>query len=126
MIPTWQMEAYERLRTEIVKSAVQDYKIALRKSDRIGYICDEQIQLERWFRSKWGQLLSGDNGKFIIEKCRQTYKTSVSKKGKQHIPDDVQKRICREYRREGKYKTILKRYNITSATLYNILGRWEK
>ena len=126
MIPTWQMEAYERLRTEIVKSAVNDYKKALRKSNRIGVVCDEESQLEEWFLSKWGQLLCGDTGEYIIERCRQTYKSSASKKGRQRIPDDVQMRICREYRGGGRYKAILQRYEIAPETLYRILRRWEK
>ena len=70
MIPGWQMEAYERLRTEVVRSAVKDLEKAIKKSKRQGSICNEQIALERWFLSKWGQLLSGDNGEYIIERCR--------------------------------------------------------
>lgn len=72
MIPGWQMEAYERLRTEIVRSVVKDLERAVRKSERQGAVCDEQKALEKWLRSKWGQLLSGDNGEYIIERCRQT------------------------------------------------------
>ena len=72
MIPEWQMEAYERLRTEIVRSVVKDLEKAIRKSNRQGAICEEQIRLEKWLRSKWGQFLSGDNGEYIIERCRRT------------------------------------------------------
>lgn len=124
MIPGWQIEAYERLRTEIVKSAVFDYKASLKKSDRLGLVCDEQKKMERWFLSKWGQLLSGDNGEYIIEKCRETYKGSSSRKGKKNIPDDVQKRICEEYKSGVRYKNITKRYGITHSTLYAIIRRW--
>ena len=72
MMPGWQIEAYERLRTEIVRSAADDYKKALKKSDWLGEVCEEQEKLERWFLSPWGQALSGDNGEYIIEKCRKT------------------------------------------------------
>ena len=72
MVPGWQMEAYERLRTEIVRSVVKDLEKAVRKSKRQGAICDEQKRLEGWLRSKWGQFLSGDNGEYIIERCRNT------------------------------------------------------
>lgn len=126
MIPGWQMAAYERLRTEIVRSAVNDYKRALKKSKRIGCKCSEEVELERWFLSKWGQLLCGDNGEYIIEKCRKTYTTSVSKKGKQNIPDDVQKRIYQEYKNGATQKDIAQRYGITHTSLYNIVRRWQK
>ena len=126
MIPGWQMEGYERLRTEIVKSAVNDYKNALKKSKRIGCKCTEETELEKWFLSKWGQLLSGDNGEYIIEKCRQSYNTSDCKKGKRHIPDDVQKRIYADYKRGESTSAIMKQYRVGSATLYKIVRRWEK
>lgn len=126
MIPGWQIEGYERLRTQIVRSAVKDYENALRKSNRLGAACKEQRELERWFLSNWGQLLSGDNGEYIIEKCRKSYKTSASKKGKQHMPAYVQKRIYEEYRNGVGYKTIVQRYGISSTTLYAIVRRWER
>ena len=71
MMPEWQVDAYNRLRTEIVRSAVRDYEKAIRKSIRQGEVCEEQESLEKWFRSKWGQFLSGDNGEYIIERCRK-------------------------------------------------------
>ena len=125
MIPGWQMAAYERIRTEIVKSAVNDYKNALRKSDRLRCVCEAQIALEEWFLSSWGQLLSGDNGEYIIEKCRKTYKTSVSKKGRQKIASDMQKRIYEEYKNGAMRKDIIRKYGISSETLYSIVRRWQ-
>lgn len=74
MIPGWQMEAYERLRTEVVRSVVLDLEKAVKKSNKQGSMCDEQKYLEKWLLSKWGQFLSGDNGEFIIERCRKTQK----------------------------------------------------
>lgn len=72
MIPGWKMAAYDRLRTEIVRSVVKDLKKAMRKSARLGLVCDEQKNLEKWFLSKWGQFLCEDRGEYIIEKCRQS------------------------------------------------------
>lgn len=126
MIPTWQMEAYERLRTEIVRASVFDFKKAMRKSDRLGYVCDEQKALEKWFRSKWGQLLSGDNGELIIEKCRQSYKYNISRMGRKNIADDMQKQIYEEWRNGARVAAICQRYGITSTTLYDIVRRWQK
>ena len=70
-MPAWEIEAYERLRTEIVRSVVKDLEKAVKKSERQGSVCGEQKKLEKWLLSKWGQMLSGDNGEYIIERCRQ-------------------------------------------------------
>lgn len=126
MIPGWQVEGYERLRAEIVKSAVDDYKKALKKSDRLGCRCAEEIKLKKWFLSNWGQLLCEGNGEYIMEKCCQTYKTSGNKKGKQHIPDDIQKRVYKDYLNGVDNKTIIERYGISHSTIHNIVRRWEK
>lgn len=123
MMPGWQMEFYERLRAEIVKSAVDDLRKAIRKSKRLGYACDEQIKLEKWFLSKWGQLLSGDNGEYIIEKCHETYKIGTHGNGKSLVPDDVQRQICADYRNRVKRKDILKKYGISEHQFYRILRR---
>ena len=125
MIPEWQIEAYERIRVEIIRSAVYDLQKAMRKSDRIGFVCTEQKKLEAWFLSKWGQMLCGDNGEYILNQCRKTYKTNISKKGKQRITDDVQQKICADYKGGMRYKAVLQKYNISPQTLYDILRRWE-
>jgi hypothetical protein len=125
MIPGWQMAAYERLRTAIVRSVVNDLKRAMRESDRLGVVSDRQKELEDWFLSRWGQMLSGDNGEFIIEKCRQTYKGSFGRKSRQRIPEDVQKRICEEYIKGESFKAIMQRYDITPGILYGIVRRWQ-
>ena len=119
------MAAYERLRTEIVRSAVTDLRNAIKKSIRLGYVCDEQKSLEAWFKSKWGQALSGDNGELIIEKCHQTYKKYRSTNSKPVLPDDIQKQICKDYQDAVKTEVILERYHITSCQLYRILRRWD-
>ena len=125
MIPEWQMEGYQRLRTEIVKDAVNDYHKALKKSDRIGEICREQTALEHWFLSPWGQILSGDNGELIIEKCRANYKNISNSKAREFIPQDIQMQIYEDYKELG-YKAVLKRYKISQKSLYAIVRRWQK
>ena len=120
------MEGYQRLRTQIVKSAVDDYNKALKKTDRIGEVCTEQINLEKWFLSPWGQLLSGDNGELIIEKCRANYKKIPNNKAHEYITKDVQLQIFAEYKSGVSYKAICKKYKIPSRTLYSIVRRWEK
>ena len=125
MIPEWQIEGYERLRTELVKLSVNDLKNALRKSDRLGVVCDEQRKMERWFLSRWGQMLTGDNGEYIIEKCKETYKTRQSKIGKTNIPTEVQRSIYEEYKSGVSYKTLCKKYHISTKTFYIVLRRWQ-
>ena len=54
--------------------AANDYKDALReklKDPFDPYANGEIIALEKFFLSGWGQLLSGNQGEIIIEKCRQ-------------------------------------------------------
>ena len=125
MIPGWQMEAYERLRAEIVRSAVFDYKKALRKSDRIGTICEEQAKLERWFLSQWGQFLSGDNGEYIMEQCRKTYKTREYNNGKTQLPHDFQKKVYEAYLGGTKRIKILKAFGITKNQFRTIVRKWS-
>lgn len=125
MIPGWQMEGYELLRTEIVKSAVNDYLKALKKTDRIGEVCSEQLTLEEWFLSQWGQLLCGDNGELIMERCRKNYK-GVTLRENPYTSEETQKRIYRDYRNGVGHNAILQMYKISSNTLYKIVKRWEK
>lgn len=60
------MDGYELLRAAIVKRAVSDYKIALKKDNKLII-----TRLERWFKSKWGQTLSYNKGDYIIAKCKR-------------------------------------------------------
>lgn len=59
------MDGYKRVQCAIVEQAIYDYKKALKKRNggKITYF-------ERWFLSEWGEMLSGGNGKYIIEQCR--------------------------------------------------------
>ena len=57
---------WERLRISILKQAVVDYIGALRTDDEKG-----TYELERFFRSDWGQLLSDYNGELIISVCKR-------------------------------------------------------
>lgn len=127
MIPGWQMEAYERLRTEIVRATVHDLKKAMRKSDRLGFVCDEQKNLEKWFLSKWGQFLCEDRGKYIIEKCRQTYKgRKHAKKKPPMIAEETQIAICEDYKNGMLSREIFDKYGINSRQLDKILERWYR
>ena len=125
MVTPDELEFYDRLRIEIVRQAVIDLQWALRKSDRLGFECEEQIALEKWFLSSWGQLLSGDTGEYIIEKCRQNYKTNTTRKGSQRISDAVRKQIYADYKRGDGYDVIARRYAVSSQSVSNIVRRWR-
>ena len=124
MLPEWQIEACERLREAIVRSAVNDYSKALRKSDRLGFVCDEQKKLEAWFVSKWGQFLSGDTGEYILERCRKDYKPRVHRNGHKTLPDDVQKKICADYKSGMRVVHIKKKYKVSDDKIQTALRRW--
>lgn len=64
---------YEGLRVAILQQAAKDYIAAIeyhRKS--------EAANLECFFRSEWGQLLSGDTGELIIAKCEKIAQTRLN------------------------------------------------
>lgn len=64
---------YERLRLAILQQAVKDYEKALRRGKTA--VCSALV---RWFRSEWGQMLSGDKGELIIAECKRR---ALTKKG---------------------------------------------
>lgn len=57
---------YERLRVAILHQAVKDYQTALKTKNAA-----QCSALVRWFRSDWGQMLSGDTGELIIAECKK-------------------------------------------------------
>ena len=124
MIPGWQVEAYERLSAAVVRSVVNEYKKALRKSDRLGFVCDEQKKAEEWLLSKWGQFLSHDMGEYILERCQNTYKSSKSKARKNMLPDDVQKKMCNDYKSGMRISHISQKYKASITQVHTALRRW--
>ena len=123
MIPGWQLEAYERLRIEVVRSATNDLKRALRKSNKSGAICNEQIAMERWFLSPWGQMLSGDNGEYIIERCHKSYKATHGKLRAAPITQETEDKAYKDYKAGLSKKEITKKHNITDYQYCQMLRR---
>ena len=60
------MDAYEILQVHILYQAIKDYRNALKKKKPA-----QIAELEKFFRSPYGQLLSGDKGEYIIEKVKE-------------------------------------------------------
>ena len=117
------MAAYERLRIEIVRSVVIDLKRALRKSDKEGAICNEQIAMERWLLSKWGQILSGDRGEYIIEQCHKNYTRAHGKLRAAPMTKETEDKAYRDYKAGLSKKEITEKHNITSYQYCQMLRR---
>lgn len=126
MIPGWQMAAYERLRIEIVRSAVVDLKKALRKSARGGAICKEQIAMEQWFLSEWGQMLCENRGEYIIERCHKDYKKAHGKLRSAPMSPEVEARAYKDYKAGLSKKEITQKHNITSYQYHKMVRRGGK
>lgn len=123
MVPGWQMEAYERLRTEIVRRAVNDLKRALRKSKKDGAICNEQIAMERWFLSNWGQFLCENRGEYIIERCSRDYKTADRKPRSEPMTAETEEKANNDYKAGMSPNEIMQKHNITKYQYFKMLRR---
>lgn len=122
MVPEWQWEGYERLRVAIMKTAVHDYKIAMKKSEREGRKCEKEIALERFFLSAWGQFLSGDNGKLIIEKCRTAHE--LSKRGRSKLTLEDEMDIYKDVRKGMTEKEAAEKRGVCETTVRRCVQKW--
>lgn len=111
------------LRAEIVRLAVGDLKKAMRKSDRLGYVCDAQKNLEKWFLSPWGQALSDDNGERIIDRCRKTYKQGAGERDLL-ISDDIAKKMCADIKSGMSGAAIAAKYDTTEHIVISAWRKW--
>lgn len=65
---------YEKLANAIILQAVSDYRRALRKvkkNPKNRDAIDGALQIERFFRSEWYQVLTSVDGEYLIEKLRE-------------------------------------------------------
>jgi len=62
---------YKQLMAAIVARAVKDYSKILRKSRLSDLDKRKKFELEQFFRSEWGELLSELSGEFCIEKIKE-------------------------------------------------------
>lgn len=63
--PNTDLSGFDALRVEILRHVIRDYNAALKHGNE-----HSQRRLEAWFRSPWGQLISGDQGDEIIKTCQ--------------------------------------------------------
>ena len=118
-----EFDFYMTLRAEVVRLAIEDLKKAMRKSDRLGYVCDAQKNLEKWFLSRWGQALSDDNGERIIAMCQQTYKQGYGGRPLL-ISDDIARKMCVDYKGGMSIAKIAEKYGQTEPVVNSALRKW--
>ena len=65
---------YEALANAIVLQAVNDYRAVLKKvkkNPNHRTALDEALQIERFFRSQWYQVLTSVDGEYLINRLRR-------------------------------------------------------
>ncbi len=65
---------YEKLANAIVLQAVSDYRAALKKvkkNPKNRDAIDEALQIEKFFRSEWYQVLTAVDGEYLIDRLRK-------------------------------------------------------
>lgn len=67
-------DPYERLANAIVIQAAEDYRAALkriRRNPNNRDAVEEALQLERFFRSGWYQVLTSVDGEYMIQRLQE-------------------------------------------------------
>ena len=65
---------YEKLANAIILQAVSDYRATLKKVKKNPQNCDaidEALQIEKFFRSEWYQVLTSVDGEYLIDRLRK-------------------------------------------------------
>ena len=65
---------YEALANAIVLQAVNDYRVALKKlkkNPNNREALDDALQIERFFKSQWYQVLTSVDGEYLINRLRR-------------------------------------------------------
>ena len=65
---------YEKLANAIILQAVSDYRAALKKvkkNPKNHDAIDEALQIEKFFRSEWYQVLTSVDGEYLIDRLRK-------------------------------------------------------
>ena len=77
-------DPYERLANAIVLQAVADYRAALKKVKHNPGSKDaihEALQLEKFFRSQWYEMLTKVDGEYLIRRLQEEIRQSESIRG---------------------------------------------
>ena len=123
-VPEWQYDFYLRLRQEILKVAVDDYKTAIRKSKRLGEKCTQEQALENFFLGEWGQLLSNDNGEYIVERCRKEHRYVPSTKSRPKLTQEKQRELAADFLNGYTRASLADKYGVGEETVSRCIERW--
>lgn len=80
-------DPYERLANAIVLQAVTDYRVALKKikaNPRNKDAINEALQIEKFFRSGWYNVLTSVDGEYLIKRLQEEIRQSESIRGRNH------------------------------------------
>lgn len=83
-------DPYERLANAIVLQAVSDYRTALKKikaHPKNRQAIDEALEIEKFFRSGWYQMITSVDGEFLIRKLQEEVRQSESIRGNKKKSD---------------------------------------
>lgn len=123
-VPEWQFDFYDRLRQEILTVAVGDYKTAIRKSKRLGYKCTQEQALENFFLGEWGQLLSGDHGEYIVERCRKEHRYVPSTNSRPKLTLEKQRELAADFLNGYTRASLAMKYGVGEETVSRCIERW--
>lgn len=124
-VPEWQIPGYENLRLRILQQAVDDYRAAIKKSRLKGEKIEAEDELEKFFLSHWGQMLSGDNGKYIIDRCQKDHSSNRRQGQSQKLTDDEQVAVVSDYLNGMKARELRQKYGITYNDIQRYLKKWS-
>ena len=80
--------------------------------------------MENFFLSDWGQLLTGDNGEYIIERCRKNCRRVKSTKRRMKLTEEKQRELTAEYLNGASRVELSKKYGISEQSVYACIRRW--
>lgn len=73
----------DALRCRLIEQTAKQHRFLVKKraksKERDRFLNDQIKDLERFFRSGWGQLLSGGHGEYIIEKDYEVVKEELAR-----------------------------------------------
>lgn len=67
-------DPYEKLANAIILQGVSDYRATLKKvkkNSKNRDAIDEALQIEKFFRSEWYQVLTSVDGEYLIDRLRK-------------------------------------------------------
>ena len=80
-------DPYERLANAVILQAVTDYRVALKKikaNPRNRDAINEALQIEKFFRSGWYDVLTSVDGEYLIKRLQKEIRQSSTIRGRNY------------------------------------------